>query len=91
MSRKKVSIENGSASVEESPAVETTAPEPVLSKPMPSSKPMKTTKPAEPMLTFDRWFATTGRPAHHKAGMRAYVNVKGKRTKAFWDGLFKSY
>ena len=48
-------------------------------------------KPKVLLLTFDRWFATTGRPMHHKAGMKAYVNVTGKRPKEFWDQLFAQY
>lgn len=48
----------------------------------------------EPMMSFDRWFAQTGKPVHHKAGMRAYLKrgaLKGKRTVAAWDRLFKNY
>lgn len=48
-------------------------------------------KPQMLLLTFDRWFSTTGRPWHHKAGMKAYVNVTGKRPKEFWDQLFAQY
>lgn len=48
-------------------------------------------KPSMLLLTFDRWFATTGRPSHHKSGMQAYVNVTGKRPKDFWDQLFAQY
>ena len=55
------------------------------------TKIMPPKKLSEPMLTFDRWFPTTGRPLHHKRGMAAYVNTKGRRTKAVWDALFKKY
>lgn len=48
-------------------------------------------KSAIQLISFDRWFLTTGRPAHHKAGMRAYSNTKGRRNKAAWDQLFKNY
>jgi len=57
-----------------------------------------TEKPAqplvvEPMLSFDRWFATTGKPAHHKLGMLAFIKGRstGKRTKSSWDEMFKGY
>lgn len=46
------------------------------------------------LMTFDRWFATTSRPEHHKAGMLTYLHNNsflGKRTKADWDNLFKTY
>ena len=42
-------------------------------------------------LTFDRWFNTLKRPQHHKAGMRAFADTKGKRTKEAWDRLFQGY
>lgn len=47
--------------------------------------------PVEPLLTFDRWFISLGRPSHHKAGMQAYRPTKGRKTKAAWDRLFKDY
>jgi hypothetical protein len=45
------------------------------------------------LMSFDRWFATTGKPIHHKAGMLTYLRntFLGKRTKADWDNLFKAY
>jgi len=45
----------------------------------------------EPLMTFTRWFATTGRPARHKAGLEAFTNTKGKRTPAAWNAAFKNY
>lgn len=48
----------------------------------------------DPVMNFDRWFATTGRPAHHKAGMRAFLGprrVNGKKTVAEWERLFRTY
>lgn len=49
--------------------------------------------PTPVVMTFDRWFAQTGKPAHHIAGMRAFggQKIKGKRTVAQWDALFQSY
>lgn len=53
---------------------------------------MPTKKIEAPVLvTFDRWFALQGRPAHHKAGMSAYTNTKGKMTVDAWNKLFKNY
>lgn len=48
---------------------------------------------AVPVFTFDRWFASSGKPAHWKAGMRIFVGklVKGKRTQAEWERLFAGY
>lgn len=48
-------------------------------------------KSAVQRISFDRWFSTTGRPAHHKAGMRAFVKSSGRKTKAAWDQLFAKY
>lgn len=42
-------------------------------------------------MTFDRWFNTLKRPQHHKAGMKAFADTKGKRTKETWDRLFQGY
>lgn len=44
-----------------------------------------------PVVSFDRWFATTGRPQHHKAGMRAYASTNGKKTVAAWNAVFAGY
>ncbi len=44
------------------------------------------------LMTFDRWFATTGRPPHHKGGMLAYIGrVKGKRLASTWAQMFANY
>lgn len=46
----------------------------------------------EPLLTFDRFFLSLGRPMHHKKGIAAYVkNIKGKKTVAAWNALLKGY
>lgn len=48
----------------------------------------------DPKYTFDRWFTLTKRPAHHKAGMLAFLGpgvAKSKRSAAMWDRLFCSY
>jgi hypothetical protein len=52
------------------------------------------TNPAKtPLMSFDRWFATTGKPIHHKSGMLVYLRntFLGKRTKADWDNIFMAY
>jgi len=60
--------------------------------PTPKAEPAK---PVEKIvvMNFDRWFATLGKPEHHKAGMKIYRKsaVKGKRTAAAWQELFKNY
>ena len=45
------------------------------------------------VMNFDRWFSSTGKPAHHKSGMKTYrkTAIKGKRTAAAWQELFKNY
>lgn len=42
-------------------------------------------------ISFDRWFATTGKPDHHKAGMRAFALTNGKKTINTWNDIFKTY
>jgi hypothetical protein len=77
-------VESSASSADTGPAPEsaTTAEEPAPA-------------PATPtvVMNFDRWFATTGKPQHHKAGMLAFIKgrTSGKRTKESWDELFKSY
>lgn len=58
------------------------------------AKPAKTAKVTEEMVSFDRWFATTGRPVHHKLGMKVHISkaqIQGKRTVSAWNELFKKY
>lgn len=57
------------------------------------SKKEEIPKKEEIFFSFDRWFSLTGKPTHHKAGMIAFVkgNVRGKRTRASWDEVFKNY
>jgi len=43
------------------------------------------------LLSFDRWFALQNRPKHHKSGMQAFANTKGKKTREAWDRIFKGY
>lgn len=45
----------------------------------------------EPMITFDRWFAITGRPDHWKHGMRAYARTGGRKTPSEWSRIFAKY
>jgi hypothetical protein len=51
--------------------------------------------PVVPLLSFDRYFSTTGKPAHHKAGMRAFLTSSGttdqRRTKDDWEKIFANY
>lgn len=48
-------------------------------------------KDAVQRISFSRWFSTTGRPSHHKAGFQAYANTNGRKTKVAWDALFAKY
>jgi hypothetical protein len=45
------------------------------------------------LITFDRWFLATGKPAHHKAGMKAFLKggSQGKKTLAAWNELMSRY
>lgn len=59
-----------------------------------TEKVQKAAEPKEPMLDFNRYFISTGKPPHHKAGMEAYLSerqLKGKKTKKAWDRLFQDY
>ena len=53
-------------------------------------EPVVTIKPPQ-VVMFDRYFMSLGRPMHHKAGMLAYVNTKGKKTREAWKALFAKY
>ena len=54
---------------------------------------LPTTAPAEPelLVSFDRWFSTTGKPDHWKTGMKAFANTSGKKSLAAWAKLFETY
>jgi hypothetical protein len=102
MARKKRSSEDTSTETPKEETVETSAEVPKEPEPAPAPAPKPTPKPkappkkAEPVMTFDRWFAHQGKPAHHKAGMLAFLKKKGgrpnsKRTVAAWDALFATY
>ncbi len=49
----------------------------------------------EPLLTFSRYFAHTGKPDHHQLGMAAWLKKRGwasgRQTLAKWEKLFASY
>jgi len=66
---------------------------PVVTAAAPKEKPAPE-KP-ELMMSFDRYFAHTGKPAHHKLGMRAFLDkrggARGKRTVSAWKALFANY
>ena len=48
-------------------------------------------KPPAALMSFDRWFITTNKPPHHKAGLKAFTKTDGKKTKAAWDKIFANY
>lgn len=50
-----------------------------------------TPAPLPQLITFDTWFSSTGRPAHHRYGMSAYADTGGRKTKEYWDSIFKNY
>ena len=54
------------------------------------TKPVAVSKPPQ-MIMFDRYFMSLGRPMHHKSGMVAYCNTKGKKTRKAWETLFEKY
>lgn len=48
----------------------------------------------EPIYSFGRYFASLGRPAHHAAGMKAFLParmLRVKRTMEQWKNLFENY
>lgn len=47
--------------------------------------------PVEPLVSFDIWFVSTGKPAHHVAGMKAFADTSGRKTPSNWANIFKSY
>lgn len=49
--------------------------------------------PAVPgqVVSFDRWFSTTGKPDHWKAGMHRFALTSGKKSLAAWAKLFENY
>ena len=66
----------------------------VVPKDAPVEAPARPKARPVPVLSFDRWFASTGKPAHHKAGMHAGLSrgvLRMKRTVAAWNALFENY
>lgn len=49
----------------------------------------KKNKPAR--VSFEMWFNAQNKPAHHKRGMMAYSDTKGKKTAEKWSKIFKNY
>lgn len=45
----------------------------------------------ENKVTFDIWFKSLNKPAHHKAGMTAYASTTGRKTPAAWAVIFAKY
>ncbi len=65
----------------------------IVSQPPTKKQEIEKPKPI-PVMTFDRYFATLGKPDHHKAGMRAYLsvrNLKGKKSVEAWNRLLDGY
>lgn len=70
-----------------------------LEEAAPAPAPVKAQAPApepakeapSPVVSFDRWFSSTGKPQHHKAGMKAFAPTKGKKTVAAWNAAFAGY
>ncbi len=58
-------------------------------KPEPTAKKVRPVPPQ--MITFDRYFLSLGRPMHHRAGLEAYKNTKGKKTLEAWKKMFADY
>lgn len=93
------SVETSALAVAE---VEHEKPTPPLTPPPPPTPPPQAEVPIvrkkagdgkdpQLMMTFQRWFALQGKPPHHKAGMRAFGNTKGKRSIAAWNRMFAAY
>ncbi len=71
---------------------------PKASSPAPSTRPPrpmpKRLPKLEPVFSFDRYFATLGKPIHHKAGMKAFVkkaDLRSKKTVQAWNRIFAAY
>lgn len=53
---------------------------------------MKQEMPVPPVLvSFERWFASTGKPDHWIHGMRVYCSTSGLKSLEQWNKLFASY
>lgn len=64
--------------------------EKAASAPKPQPKPEPETAP-EPLVSFDRWFASKAYKPHWKAGMAAYTDITARRSVSDWDRVFKGY
>jgi hypothetical protein len=65
-------------------------------KPVSKKKKVAKVAPSQPVpvkrYSFTQWAARNGVPAHHRGGLRAFVNnVKKQRTLAEWDACFEGY
>ena len=70
----------------------TAAPQPTVLSVPPVEKPVVQAPTAAALvISFDRWFATTGKPEHWKAGMKAHAQTSGKKTLAAWAQMFENY
>lgn len=91
MAKKKESLDERLDELEQEFAVAAVAEIPPPAPKPPAPPP----PPAAPVMSFDRYFALSGRPVHHKAGLQAYFKTTaggaGKRTKSAWDVLFAQY
>lgn len=53
--------------------------------------PQKSVVPSEPLVPFDRWFASKGFKERWKSGMVAFTDVSIRRTMSEWDQIFSAY
>lgn len=90
MADKDMSKSDEKVEKKEEPAKPAAKGEMIVSKPAAPAPVAPVPAPA-PLMTFDRWFATTKRKPHHKAGMYAFANTNGRKTRAQWDAVFKTY
>ena len=44
-----------------------------------------------PLMSFERWLAASGKPAHWKHGMAKFADTRGKKTADQWAAIFKAY
>lgn len=56
---------------------------------VPQSQPQG--KVIEPLVPFDRWFASKGFKDRWKPGMAAYTDISVRRSMSDWNEIFKNY
>ena len=77
-------------SSESEPKADPTPPAAPVAKPVAKAAAPKL---PDPVMTFDRYFGITGRPARHKAGLRAFLKGadKAKKPLSQWKKIFAAY